>query len=124
MLLCIEMGIIQLENQRTSDHLEFISKATNLIDEVKALKIELQKTLQDQENKSKQLIDETHTAYETGYSVLQGTFRGLRRSLKKKESVGEIFRLNKGIYKTLFNPEMLTNKEVIFQMATQFKTTF
>lgn len=64
---------------------------------------ELEQTLHAQEIKSKKLIDETHIAYESGFSVLQDTIKGLRRSLTEKESVAEILHLTKGIYHTLFN---------------------
>lgn len=39
------MGIRQLDNQRKTDHKEFLSKAKDLIKEVKELKTELQQTL-------------------------------------------------------------------------------
>lgn len=45
MILHIEMGIIQLDNQRTLDHREFISKVKNVIEEVKELNTELQQNL-------------------------------------------------------------------------------
>lgn len=124
MVLRLEIGIRQLDSQSTINHREFISKSTSLINEVKDHKNELQETIQDKENKSQQLISETHTAYETGYLVLQYTIKGLRRSLIAKESVDEILCLTTGIYETLFNLDMSTNKEVSAQMATQFNTTF
>lgn len=46
--LRIEMGIMQLDNQRTTYHNEFLSKAEDLIKEVKELRTELQQTLQTQ----------------------------------------------------------------------------
>ena len=117
------MGIRQLDNQITLDHCEFIKKATDLINEVKFLKTELQKAIQEKENKSQKLISETHMAYETGYFVLHDTIKGLRRLLTANESVDEILHLTKGIYQTLFNPDMSNSKEVSAQMATQFNTT-
>lgn len=123
-LLCIEMGILQVDNQRTSNHKEFISKAKDLIEEVKELRTELQQTLQAQESKSKQLIDENYTAYESWFSVLQDTIKSLRRSLTAKESVDEILHLTKEIYQTLFNREIPINKVVCDQMATQFNIPF
>lgn len=44
------MCIRQLDNKRTSDHKEFLSKAEDLIKEVKELRTELQQTLQTQES--------------------------------------------------------------------------
>ena len=76
--LHIKMGIRQLDNQRTLDHKEFISMAKELIKDVQELKTELQHTLQTQEGKSKQIIEETHIAYESGFVVLQETIKGQR----------------------------------------------
>ena len=108
----------QLDNQRMTDHKEFLTKAEALIKEVRELKTELQQTIQTQEGKTNQLIKETHTAYESGYSVLQETIKGLRRSLTTKQSVDEILRLTKEIYQQLFNPEISTNQMVCAQMKT------
>lgn len=72
----------------------------------------------NQENNSQQLINETHTAYEMDYSVLQDTIKGLRRSVSAKKSVDEILQLTTGIYQTLFNPNIPTSKEVSAQMVT------
>ena len=70
------------------------------------------------------LIKETHTAYESRYSVLQGTIKGLRRSLVETQSVDEIPCLTKDIYQQLFNPLIPTNQVVCAQMQTQFNSTF
>lgn len=116
--LHIKMGIRQLDNQRTLDHKEFISMAKELIKDVQELKTELQHTLQTQEGKSKQIIEETHIAYESGFVVLQETAKGLRQSLTAKKSVDEILSLKKEIYQQLFNPEISTNQMVCAQMKT------
>lgn len=90
----------------------------DLIEEVKELNTELQQTMQFKEGKSKQLIEKTHTAYEPGFSVLQETIEGLRRSPSAKASVDEILRLTKEIYQTLSNSKIPTNKVVCAQMET------
>lgn len=77
-LLWIEMGIRNLDNQRTTDHKEFMSKVENFIKEVKELRTECQQTLQTQASNSKQLVEETNTAYELGFAVLQDIIKGLR----------------------------------------------
>lgn len=89
------MGIRQLDNPRTLDQKEFISKSTELIEDVMALNNKLQQTLQAQECQLKQLIDETHTAYESRYLVLQETIKGLHQSLTAKASANEILSLTK-----------------------------
>ena len=61
-LLRIEMCIRDLDNRWIVDHKEFLSKAEDVVNEVKELKNDLQQALQTKANNSKQLVDETHTA--------------------------------------------------------------
>ena len=58
------MGIIQLNNQWTSNHKEFLSKAKDLIKEVKDLRTKLQQALETQERNLKKLTKECYTAHE------------------------------------------------------------
>lgn len=102
MILRGEMGIRELENQRTANHKDFMSKSEDFIKEVKKLKEDLQEMLQTQKSKSKNLIDEIHTAYESGFVVLQDMIKGLRRSLTVNQRFDEILRLTKVIYQLLF----------------------
>lgn len=118
------MGIRQLENQRTADHQKFIKKATYLINKVKDLQNELQKSMKEQETKSQQLISTTHIAYKTGYLVLHDTNKWLRWSLTTKQNVDEILHLTKGIFQTLFNHDIPYTNEMSAHMATQLNTTF
>lgn len=64
------MGIMGLDNERTFDHKKFILEAKNLMNEIKELRTEFQQTMEKQATYSKQLVDETHTAYESGIAVL------------------------------------------------------
>ena len=96
-VLQVEMGIKDLDNRRTTDHKEYMSKVEDLIKEVTQLKTDLQKTLQTQARNSKHLINETLTIYESGFAVLQETIKGLRRSLTAKKTVIEILCLIKEI---------------------------
>lgn len=91
---------------------------------MKELKTELQQTLQTQKGKSNQLIEETHTAYELGFSFLQETIKGFRSSLSAKSSVDEILYLIKEIYQTISIPEIPSNKVVCAQIQKQFNITF
>lgn len=124
MIIMVEMGIRELDNSITADHKEFISTTERLIKEVTALKDEFKLTLQKQETHSKQLVEETHNAYESSGTVLQSTINGLRWSLTTNLSVNEILHLTKEIYQLLFNKDIPNNLQICEQMKSQFNETF
>ena len=79
--LNVEMGIRALDSNRTADHKEFLAAAERLIQEVSAIKAELQYTTVDQAVQTKKLVEETHNAYRSTIAVLQSTINNLRRYL-------------------------------------------
>lgn len=74
------MVLRALDNNRTADQKEFLETAERLIQEVSAIKVELQYTITDQEVQSKKLVEENHNAYESIIAVLKSTINNLRRS--------------------------------------------
>lgn len=124
MILRVEMVIRDLDNRRIAGHKDIMCKVEASIKEVTKLKDVLQKTLQTQETNSRKLIEETHTAYEVGYVVLQNTIKGLRRSLTTNQSVDEILRLTKEIYQLLFMSKTPNNQDVCDLMKNQFNDMF
>lgn len=76
--LMVEMGIRALDNNRTTDHKQFLSTAKNLIKEVTTLKNEIQSTLENQATTSNNhQWPEMHNASESALLVLQTTINGL-----------------------------------------------
>lgn len=69
-------------------------------------------------------IDETHKAYESGYSELQETSHSLRRSVSDNQSIDENLIISKDIYLYLIHPQMPTNNDLRGQMLIQFGNTF
>lgn len=64
------MGIQALENNQIADHKHFLSTAETLIQEVTTIKEEIKSTLSRQTALSKNLVQETHNAYESALAVL------------------------------------------------------
>ena len=93
--LKVEIGIRALDNNRTVDHKEFLVTDECLIQEVSAIKTELQSTIMDQAVQSKKLVEETHNAYESTIAVLQSTINNLRRSMSASSHGQDILNLTK-----------------------------
>lgn len=67
-LIHIEMGTRQLDQQRQSNHKELIKKVEYFLYDIKELKDQLIKMTNQQELETKLLINEINKAYEVGYS--------------------------------------------------------
>lgn len=72
-LIRVEMGIYKLDQQRQLDHNDFINKDKDFLSNIKELKDQMIKMTNEQEVKSKFLIDETHKTLESSYTELQDT---------------------------------------------------
>ena len=68
--LAIEIGIRDLDNRRTADHKDFLATTDRLIKEISTLKDEFNASLDKKYVRSKQLVDETHNAYESSIAFL------------------------------------------------------
>lgn len=77
-----------------------------------------------QEVKSKLFIDETHMAYDAGYTELQDTIQGLRWSVSTRKSIDEILTILKDIYLHLKHSTMLTTNDLSSQILIQFGKMF
>ena len=118
------MGIRALDNNRTADHKEFLAIAKHLIQEVSAIKAELQSTIADQAVQLKKLVEETHNAYESTVAVLQSTLNNLRLSLFASSHGQEILKLTKEIHQLLFNTKIPDNQQLNDILKSQFNNVF
>lgn len=73
---------------------------------------------------SKQLVEETHNAYETIISVLQSTINNIRCSLSANLHADKILKLTKEIHQLLFNKEIPNNQQLCDAMKSQFNEVF
>ena len=70
------MGIRDIDNRRTADPKEFMSIDEKLVKEVIELKNDLNQTIENKDSHSNQLVEETHTEYESRLVVLQNAING------------------------------------------------
>lgn len=117
------MGIYKLDQQRQLDHNDFINKDKDFLSNIKELKDQMIKMTNEQEVKSKFLIDETHKTLESSYTELQDTIWDLRRSVSTRKCVDEILTISKDIYDYLKHPAMLTTNGLSGQILIQFGKT-
>lgn len=92
------MGIRQLDKQRRTDHKYFIKKSEGFLFDMKELKDQLVKMTNEQEAKSRFLIDETHKACKAGNCELQETICSILRSVSANKSINEIITISKDNY--------------------------
>lgn len=118
------MRIRKLDQQRQSDHKEFIKKAKDSLSDIKDLKDHLIKMTNEQE--AKLIFDwrNTQDIWTWLFSELQETILNICWSISSKKSIDEILTILKDIYNHLTHLAILTTNDLNGQILTQFNKTF
>lgn len=75
----IEIGIKALDESRKRDQEEFLKKVEELVKEIKQFKEKLMIDSHTFEKNVRDLLNETHKAYDVGYTKLQFTIKDLQK---------------------------------------------
>lgn len=86
---------------------------------VNKLEDELVKVTAEYDAKTKFMINETHDTYKVGYYELQSTIRGIRSTIRERETLDEINLVTKDI-KYILNPSLTTTNDLSLQMLNGF----